>query len=215
MSIDMRRCTADALEAIAIASKAIRELGSRLDAPFADAVRLIASCRGHLVTTGVGKSGIAANKIAATFASTGVRSTFIHAADACHGDLGMVGKDDVALLVSNSGESEEVLRIVPFFQRNAIPIIALSGDARSSLARCADCWLDISVDAEVGGGLVAMASTITAVAMGDALTVAVMTARQPSVEELAEIHPGGRLGSKLQEAVMQKNHVAKLLIGAE
>jgi len=215
MSIDMRRCAADARRAIFIASKAVKALGDRLDASFADAVRLIASSRGHLVTSGVGKSGIAANKIAATFASTGVRSMFIHAADACHGDLGMVGKDDVGLLVSNSGESEELLRIVPFFKRYGIPIIALSGDARSSLAKCSDCWLDISVDAEVGGGLVAMASTIAAVAMGDALAVAVMTARQPTVEELAAIHPGGLLGAKLRDAVTEQNHMAKILVGAE
>jgi arabinose-5-phosphate isomerase len=201
MSLDVMRCTDAARQSVVSSANAIKQLADRFDTGFVTALRLILNCRGHLVTTGVGKSGIAAAKIAATFASTGVRSLFLHAGDASHGDLGMVGPSDVVLAISNSGETEEVARMVPYLERHQIPLIAFVGNRRSSLACRAHCALDVSVEREADpSGLIPTCSTLVQLAMGDALALAVMAARQPTLSELAELHPGGVLGARLREA---------------
>jgi arabinose-5-phosphate isomerase len=181
-----------------IEARAIDALAQRIDGAFLDALQLILACRGRLVVTGIGKSGHIARKIASTMASTGTPAFFVHAAEASHGDLGMIAAEDVLLAISYSGESEEVLRIVPLAKRHGARLIAMTGDAGSSLAREADVHLDAGVAEEACPlGLAPTASTTAALALGDALAVALLDARGFGAADFARSHPGGRLGARL------------------
>ena len=177
---------------------AVQRLVDRLDDQFVKAVHMILSCSGRLVISGMGKSGLICQKIASTMASTGTPALFLHPAEGIHGDLGMLMKGDVVLAVSNSGETEEILRILPVIKRMGLPLIAMSGNARSSLARAGDVFLDISVREEACPlGLAPTASTTATLAMGDALAVALLIERGFREEDFALFHPGGALGKKL------------------
>jgi len=177
---------------------AVLRLVERLDDQFVKAVEMILSCSGRLVISGMGKSGLICQKVASTMASTGTPALFLHPAEGIHGDLGMLMKGDVVLAVSNSGETEEILRILPVIKRMGLPLIAMSGNARSSLARAGDVFLDISVMEEACPlGLAPTASTTATLAMGDALAVALLIERGFKEEDFALFHPGGTLGKKL------------------
>jgi arabinose-5-phosphate isomerase len=179
-------------------AEAIRELIPRLDESFDRAVETLLACAGRVVTTGMGKSGIIAQKISATLASTGSPSLFLHPAEATHGDLGRIVKGDVLLAVSNSGDTEEILALVPWMKRLGAPVVALTGDPLSALAQAADVHLDVSIRAEACPlGLAPTASTTAALAMGDALSMALLERRGFTVDDFAVLHPGGRLGKKL------------------
>lgn len=181
-----------------IESRALRELAERLDPSFERAVELLCGCRGRVVVTGMGKSGIIAQKIAATFSSTGLPSYFMHPAEALHGDLGMIVAGDVLLALSNSGETEEIVRLLELVRRLGATIVGMSGNARSTLARHADVHLDVGVRQEACPlDLVPTASTTAALAMGDALAVACYERRGFTEKDFARFHPGGRLGRKL------------------
>ncbi len=155
-------------------------------------------CTGRVVVTGMGKSGIIAQKISATLASTGSPSLFLHPAEATHGDLGRIVKGDVLVAVSNSGDTEEILALVPWLKRLGSPVVALTGNPRSPLAQTADVHLDVSIRAEACPlGLAPTASTTAALAMGDALSMALLERRGFTVEDFAVLHPGGRIGKQL------------------
>ncbi|MBO5245255.1 MAG: KpsF/GutQ family sugar-phosphate isomerase [Selenomonadales bacterium] len=188
-------------------SEAILALLPRIDAHFVDAVRMILDCRGRVVVTGMGKSGIIGKKIAATLASTGTPSFFLHPAEGIHGDLGMVTADDVILALSNSGETGEVLNILPSIKRIGAKIIALCGVANSTLVKNAEVFLDASVEREACPlGLAPTASTTAALAMGDALAVALLSERNFTPSDFALFHPGGSLGRKLLLTVEKVMH---------
>ena len=179
-------------------AEAIRALEGRLGAPFLAAARALLDCRGRVVVIGIGKSGHIARKLAATLASTGTPAFFVHAAEASHGDLGMITADDVVLLLSNSGETDELVSLLPHLKREGAKLIALTGNEQSSLAKNADVHLDASVDAEACPlGLAPTASTTAALAFGDALALTLLDARGFSVEDFARAHPGGSLGRRL------------------
>jgi arabinose-5-phosphate isomerase len=179
-------------------AEAIRELIPRLDESFDRAVETLLGCAGRVVATGMGKSGIIAQKISATLASTGTPSLFLHPAEAIHGDLGRIVKGDVLLAVSTSGDTDEILTLVPWLKRLGSPVVALTGNPRSPLAQAADVHLDVSIRAEACPlGLAPTASTTAALAMGDALSMALLERRGFTVEDFAVLHPGGRLGKKL------------------
>lgn len=179
-------------------SRAVAALASRLGEAFDRAVEIVVGCRGRVVLTGMGKSGIVAQKIAATLASTGTPAYFMHPAEAIHGDLGMIVAGDVVVAVSNSGETEEIVRLLEVIRRLGASIVALSGDPGSTLARHADAHLDVGVRREAGSlEFVPTASTTAALAMGDALAVACYESRGFSTGDFARFHPGGRLGRRL------------------
>lgn len=179
-------------------TQALDALQARVGADFADACRQLLACRGRVVCTGMGKSGHIATKIAATLASTGTPAFFLHPGEASHGDLGMVTDADVVLALSNSGESEEILTIVPALRRQGNVLIALTGRPASRLARLADVHLDVSVPEEACPlGLAPTASTTAALAMGDALAVALLDAHGFTAEDFARSHPAGSLGRRL------------------
>ncbi len=177
---------------------AIAALGPRLDGGFVRACQLLLACTGRVVVSGMGKSGHIGNKIAATLASTGTPAFFVHPAEASHGDIGMITLNDVWLALSNSGETEELVNILPIIKRLAIPLIALTGRADSTLGRAATVVLDVSVPAEACPlNLAPTASTTATLAMGDALAVAALEARGFTPEDFARSHPAGTLGRKL------------------
>jgi arabinose-5-phosphate isomerase len=179
---------------LAIESEAVRALGERLDARFVHAVELINSRKGRVVVSGMGKSGHIARKIASTMASTGTSAYFVHPAEASHGDLGMIEAGDVFIAISYSGSSEELLDIVPLVKRRGAKLIAITGNAQSALAREADVHLDARVAQEACPlNLAPTASTTAALALGDALAVALLEARGFSSEDFARSHPKGRL----------------------
>lgn len=181
-----------------IESDAICALIDRLDSRFLGAVELILACNGRIVVSGIGKSGHIARKIASTMASTGTPAHFVHPAEASHGDLGMVLPEDVFICLSNSGESDELLRIVPIIKRRGAKLIAITGNASSSLALQADVHLDAAVAQEACPlNLAPTASTTAALALGDALAVALLDARGFSEADFARAHPGGALGRRL------------------
>ncbi len=187
-----------ARQTLRIEAEAVAGLAGRLDGAFADAVALILACRGRLIVSGMGKSGHIARKIAATMASTGTPAYFVHPAEASHGDLGMITRDDVLLALSNSGESEELARIVPIIKRQGARLIAMTGNPDSSLAREADIHLDAGVPQEAcPHNLAPTASTTAALALGDALALALLDARGFGAEDFARSHPGGSLGRRL------------------
>jgi arabinose-5-phosphate isomerase len=181
-----------------IEAHAVEELANRLDVNFVRAAELLLACKGRVVVSGIGKSGHIARKIASTLASTGTPAFFVHPAEAGHGDLGMVTRDDVMLGLSNSGESAELLMIVPLVKRMGGRLIAITGNPNSTLARQADVHLDAKVDLEACSlGLAPTASTTAALALGDALAVTLLEARGFDKEDFARSHPGGTLGRRL------------------
>ncbi len=194
--------TASALElarrVLDIEADAVRALGARLDERFLAAVSLILACRGRVIVSGIGKSGHIARKIASTLSSTGTPAYFVHPAEASHGDLGMIQREDVFIAISYSGESDELLRIVPLVKRQGARLVVMSGRAQSSLARASDVYLDAAVEQEAcPHNLAPTASTTAALALGDALAVALLDARGFSADDFARSHPGGALGRKL------------------
>jgi arabinose-5-phosphate isomerase len=199
-----------ARDTLSIEAAALQTMRDRLDGAGADAlilaVELLHSCKGRIVVSGIGKSGHIARKIAATFASTGSPAFFVHPAEASHGDLGMVTRDDVFVALSNSGETEELLTIVPIVKRTGAKLIALTGAPNSSLAKLADAHLDTSVEKEACPlNLAPTTSTTATLAMGDALAVALLDARGFEAEDFIRSHPGGRLGRK------QLMHVSEVM----
>ncbi len=187
-----------ARQVLAIESAAVAALEARIGDQFVAACRLIDTCTGRVVVTGLGKSGHIGDKIAATFASTGTPAFFLHTAEASHGDLGMITAEDVVLAISNSGEIAELVAILPMIKRLGAGLIALTGKPQSTLGRLADVVLDISVPQEACPlNLAPTASTTATLAMGDALAVALLDARGFTEEDFARSHPGGSLGRKL------------------
>ncbi|MGB5104463.1 MAG: KpsF/GutQ family sugar-phosphate isomerase [Steroidobacteraceae bacterium] len=183
---------------LATEAAAVAALEHRLGEDFARACRLMLACEGRIVVTGMGKSGHVGSKIAATLASTGSPSFFLHPAEAIHGDIGMITARDVVLALSNSGETDELLTILPVIKRLDVPLIALTGNHASTLARHATVTLDVSVPAEACPlNLAPTASTTAALAMGDALAVAMLEARGFTEQDFARSHPGGTLGRRL------------------
>ena len=183
---------------LATEAEAVAALADRLGDEFAAACRLLLDCRGRTVVTGMGKSGHVARKIASTLASTGSPSFFLHPAEASHGDIGMIADGDVVIALSNSGETAELLAILPPIKRLGVPLVALTGNRGSTLARYATVTLDVSVPAEACPlNLAPTASTTAALAMGDALAVAVLEARGFTEEDFARSHPAGSLGRRL------------------
>ena len=181
-----------------VETRALAALRERLDARFSAALEVLLACRGKVIVTGVGKSGIVCRKIAATLSSTGTPAVFLHAGEGSHGDLGTVARGDVMIAVSNSGEVAEVLRLLPVSKRLAIPLIAITGKPESSLGRAADVTLDVSVPEEACPlGLAPTASTTAQMALGDALAVALLEERGFSADDFALLHPGGALGRRL------------------
>jgi arabinose-5-phosphate isomerase len=185
-------------DALRIEARAVAALVDRLGADFDTACRMLLACTGRVVVSGVGKSGHVGGKIAATLASTGTPAFFLHAAEASHGDLGMVAKGDVVLAISYSGETAELLTILPLFKRMGAPLITMTGNPQSTLAREADAHLDVSVPAEACPlNLAPTASTTATLAMGDALAVALLKHRGFTEADFARSHPGGTLGRRL------------------
>ncbi len=206
---------AQAQRVIDLESNAIRNLIELLDAQFEQAVEAVLASRGKLVVCGMGKSGLIGKKIAATLASTGTPSFFLHPAEAWHGDLGMIGKEDTFLAISNSGETEELIRLVPFLQANGNTWIALTGRPDSTLGRNAHFHLNTGNSEEACPLLLApTSSTTAALVMGDALAIALMVARGFQPEDFARFHPGGSLGRKLLMRVRDRMRSNELPIVA-
>ncbi|WP_397389900.1 SIS domain-containing protein [Polynucleobacter sp.] len=212
-----------ARDTLTIEAAALHTMRDRLEGANADAlvlaVELLHSCKGRIVVSGIGKSGHIARKIAATFASTGSPAFFVHPAEASHGDLGMVTRDDVFVALSNSGETDELLTIVPIVKRTGAKLIALTGAPNSSLAKLADAHLDTSVEKEACPlNLAPTTSTTAALAMGDALAVALLDARGFQAEDFQRSHPGGRLGRKqlmhVSEVMRSLDETPKIAISA-
>ena len=179
-------------------AEAVTGTEQRLDGSFANAVRMLAGCQGRVIVSGVGKSGLIGRKIAATLTSTGTPATFLHPSESAHGDLGIVGTSDVGILISRSGESDELVALVDQLKRFGVPTIAIIGARGSALARHADVALDATVEKEACPlNLAPTASTTTQMALGDALAVALLDARGFREEDFARSHPGGALGRKL------------------
>jgi len=199
---DAERAVRLAHRTFEIEAEALLGLKARQHGAFAAAVKLMLGCRGRVVVMGMGKSGHVGRKIAATLASTGTPALFVHPAEASHGDLGMVTRDDVVLAISNSGESDELAVVVPVLKRLAVALVAMTGRADSALARHADIALDSAVDQEACPlNLAPTASTTAQMALGDALAVALLDARGFREEDFARSHPGGTLGRKLMTHV--------------
>lgn len=187
-----------AKEVIRIEADAVRALENRIGEPFQCAVDILLNCRGRVIVCGMGKSGIIGQKIASTLTSTGTAALFLHPAEGVHGDLGAVLDDDVVICISNSGNTEEILRLLPMFKRKAVPIIAMTGKTDSPMARESDIVLDIHVEVEACPyDVVPTASTTATLAMGDALALSLFEARGLTVEDFALLHPAGNLGRKL------------------
>jgi len=185
-------------QVLLLEAEAIARVARRLGPGFAAAVQLLARIKGRLIVSGIGKSGLIARKVASTFTSTGTPATFLHPADAVHGDLGLVGRDDAALLLSKSGASDELFALMEHVKRLGVPVIAVTGDPESVLARHADVVLDASVTEEACPETLApTASTTAALALGDALAVALLEVKGFRREQFAALHPGGALGRKL------------------
>lgn len=175
--------------------QALKEIKSRMDARFVNAVKIIQNCKGRVIVTGMGKSGIIARKIAASFASVGIPSYFLHAAEAGHGDMGVILKNDAVVAVSNSGETDEILRILPPLKKMGVKIISLAGNAASTLARQSDVCLHVGVKKEADPlNLIPTSSTTATLAMGDALLVTLMAIKKVRREDFGVLHPGGSAG---------------------
>ncbi len=199
-----------AKETLHIEAATLRDAAAHLNEHFNDAVEMILACRGKLIVSGVGKSGLIGAKMAATFASTGTPSFFLHPTEALHGDLGMIGKDDVVLAISYSGESEELSSILPHIKRFDIPLIGMTRNADSTLGRYSDVVITVTVEKEACPLDVAPTSSTTlTLALGDALAICLMKARNFAKEDFAAFHPGGALGRRLfvkvKDIMRQKN----------
>lgn len=206
-----------AVSTVEMEIQALTAMRQRMDGAIAQAIDIVLAMRGRVVVVGMGKSGIIGQKIAATLASTGTSAFFVHPGEAFHGDLGMIKPIDVALLISNSGETEEVLRILPFLKHQQNQIIALTGKKASTLAQHADVVLDVGVEREAcNNNLAPTSSTTCTLVMGDALAVALSVARQFQPEDFARFHPGGSLGRKLLTRVQDVMHtqLPTVLIGS-
>jgi len=194
---------------------AVAKLETQIDGSFARAVALIVEASGHVIISGMGKSGHIGQKIAATLASTGTPSFFVHPAEAFHGDLGMITPDDVIVLISYSGETEEVIKLIPSLKSFGVRIVAIVGESKSSLARHADVVLTMAVEREVcPNNLAPTNSTLTTLAIGDALAVALMEERRFRPADFARFHPGGSLGRRLLTRVRDVMHRAPLPVVA-
>jgi arabinose-5-phosphate isomerase len=201
-----------AREVLRLEAAALESLAANLNGDFSNAVDLVLACKGRLVVTGMGKSGHVARKIAATLASTGTPSFFLHPAEAVHGDLGMIMREDVLLALSNSGESDEVLAMWPALKRKGIRTICMTGRAGSTMAKLADVHLDAHVEKEACPlGLAPTTSTTAQLALGDALAVALMNERQFREEDFAMSHPAGSLGRRLLVRVSDVMHTGEAL----
>ena len=199
--------TESALRTIEMEAKAVQMLGNRIDGRFTDACNLILKCTGRVVVTGMGKSHHIASKIAATLSSTGTPAFFVHPAEASHGDLGMITPGDTVLALSNSGNTAELITLLPLFKRLGIPLISMTGNPQSTLAKTADVNLDTSVEVEACPlDLAPTSSTTVAMVMGDALAIALLEARGFSAEDFAFSHPGGTLGKQLLLKVSDVMH---------
>ncbi len=197
---------------LAMEADAIRALIDRVDADFARACRHLLDCEGRIVVLGMGKSGHIGSKIAATLASTGSPAFFVHPGEASHGDLGMITAKDAVLAMSNSGETEEIITILPLIKRLGVPLISLTGNPESTLARAASVNIDVSVAQEACPlNLAPTSSTTAALAMGDALAVALLEARGFTAEDFARSHPGGRLGRRLLLLIDDLIHTGEAL----
>jgi len=195
---------------IEIEQKAISSLFERINTNFAEACELMSNCKGRVIVTGMGKSGHIANKIAATLASTGTPSFFVHPGEASHGDLGMITSDDVVLAISNSGNTSEIATIIPLIKRMGAPLISMTGNSSSTLATQANINLDISIKEEACPlGLAPTSSTTVTLVMGDALAVALLESKGFSEEDFAFSHPGGALGKKLLLTVSELMHTGE------
>ena len=189
---------ATAIHVLEAEAEAVRNLIPRIGEPFLRALQIAAACAGKIAVVGMGKSGLICKKIAATLSSTGSPAYFLHAVEAMHGDVGLLGPSDVVLILSKSGETAEILQIVNIIKRLGLPIIALSGNPESTLARHADVNLDVSVTEEACPlGLAPTTSTAAALAMGDALAMALMQRKEFRKEDFASVHPAGAIGKKL------------------
>jgi arabinose-5-phosphate isomerase len=190
-----------------IEARAVQALVQRLDSGFSEAVDLLYRCKGKVVVSGMGKSGLIGQKIAATMASTGTPSFFLHPAEGLHGDLGMLARRDVLIAISNSGETQEILQLLPFMDRMGIPVMAIVGRKGSTLAKNSAVALDVSVAEEACPmGLAPTASTTASLAMGDALAVALLEKRGFKEQDFAQFHPGGTLGRRLLVKVRDLMH---------
>ncbi len=196
--MDEERLRRLALAVLETEAAAVRALTARIDAAFLRACRYMLECGGRVVVLGMGKSGHIGGKIAATLASTGTPAFFVHPGEASHGDLGMITARDVVLAISNSGETDEILTILPLIKRLGVALITLTGNPDSTLARAATANLDVSVETEACPlGLAPTASTTATLAMGDALAISLLECRGFTAEDFARSHPGGRLGRRL------------------
>lgn len=196
-----------AKKVLEIEAEAIYALVSRIDARFTRAVDLLFGCRGRVVVTGMGKSGLIGRKIASTLASTGTPAFFLHPAEGIHGDLGMLSRGDLVVAISNSGETEEIIKILPAMKRLKIELICLTGRIGSTLAKSSDVVLDVSVKNEAGPlGLIPTASTTAALAMGDALAISLIEKKGFKEEDFAYYHPGGSIGKRLLLRVVDVMH---------
>lgn len=197
------------LAVIETEAQAVFELTQRIDERFEHACKLLLACKGRIVVTGMGKSGHIAKKIAATLSSTGSPAFFLHPSEACHGDMGMITSQDIIIAISNSGNTAELVTLLPLFKRLSVPVISLTGNKNSNLAKIAEVNLDVSVHQEACPlGLAPTTSTTVALVMGDALAIALLQARGFSQEDFALSHPGGTLGKKLLlrvEDIFHKN----------
>jgi arabinose-5-phosphate isomerase len=197
-AVDKTASLAAAVRVLETEAEAIRSLVPRIGESFLRAVALAAACTGKIAVTGLGKSGIICKKIAATLSSTGSPAIFLHAADALHGDCGLLARNDVVLAVSKSGETEEILQVLNVAKRLGLPVIAMAGEADSTLVQCADVFLDVGVAEEACPfGLAPTTSTAAALAMGDALAMTLMEWKGFNKEDFASVHPAGSLGKKL------------------
>lgn len=197
---------------LTVEAQSLLEIKDRIGEDFVKAVDIIYNSKGRVVVTGIGKSGLVGRKIAATLASTGTPSFFMHPAEASHGDLGMVTEEDVVVAISNSGETEEVLRLIPFLKYFNVKIIAITGNSQSTLAKQADAVLDISVKEEACPfGFIPTSSTTATLAVGDALAVALMRKNGFKKEDFAFFHPGGSLGRRMLTKVKDLMHTGEEL----
>jgi arabinose-5-phosphate isomerase len=203
---------AEARRVIQVEADALQAMAERIDASFERAVELVLSGKGRVVVSGMGKSGLIGQKIASTMASTGTPALFLHPAEGIHGDLGMIMTGDVVIAISNSGETEEVLRILPAIKRIGAHVVSMTSNGASTLARNSDVFLDVSVKEEACPlGLAPTASTTAALAMGDALAVALLVRRGFRAEDFAIFHPGGSLGKKLLLRVEDLMHAGEAI----
>ncbi|MDD2365226.1 MAG: KpsF/GutQ family sugar-phosphate isomerase [Desulfuromonadaceae bacterium] len=200
----------EARRVIMVESLALSAMAERIDSSFEQAIELILSSKGRVILSGMGKSGLVGQKIASTMASTGTPAFFLHPAEGIHGDLGMIMSGDVVIAISNSGETEEMLRILPSIKRLGAHLVAMSGNPASNLAKLSDVFLDVSVQEEACPlGLAPTASTTATLAMGDALSVALLQKRGFKAEDFAIFHPGGALGKKLILRIEDLMHSAE------